>query len=283
MDRNVWVLLTYDKTRDGSLSSGEDMVVIRSSVQVALGAELLHRSLDLGHIDTLEHPSNKSDVHTIVVVLSFRRDDTHDLARERVKALVLVEGALVVRARVSVDVASLLLASVKTLVGTSVGLRRLDAASELEMRVDGFKTVEEDLVVVDDDSHVACGDGATVLERLYGAEHSDVDVLADIRCFLVVITRALEPLSHFDLTSAILDAVGDVRGILRDVSDHCDEGQLTKLSTIKREVGIRMRVLGVEDLSNGDGPQRIVARPLCSSDHDRRRSAWVRGVQARRV
>lgn len=154
------------------------MVVIGSSIQVALGAKLLNSDFDLRNIYALEHPCNEVDVDAIGMVVSLARDNTHDLARNRVEALVLVEDVLLVGARVCVDVVGLRLSAVDALCGTSVGLRRLGSASELQVRVDGFETVEHDFVVVDDGSHVARRDGASVLERLQGAEHSYVDVLA---------------------------------------------------------------------------------------------------------
>lgn len=61
----------------------------------------------------------------------------------------------------------------------------------------------------------------------------------------------------FDGAGAVVEFVGDVGGLGGDVADLADEGELLDFDVVDFELGVGMRLGGVEDLFDGAGAEGV--------------------------
>lgn len=61
----------------------------------------------------------------------------------------------------------------------------------------------------------------------------------------------------FDGAGAVVEFVGDVGGLGGDVADLADEGDLLDFDVVDFELGVGMRLGGVEDLFDGAGAEGV--------------------------
>lgn len=67
----------------------------------------------------------------------------------------------------------------------------------------------------------------------------------------------IDPLLYFDRAGAVVEFVGDVGGLGGDVADLADEGDLLDFDVVDFELGVGMRLGGVEDLFDGAGAEGV--------------------------
>ena len=67
----------------------------------------------------------------------------------------------------------------------------------------------------------------------------------------------IDPLFDFDGAGAVVEFVGDVGGLGGDVADLADEGDLLDFDVVDFELGVGMRLGGVEDLFDGAGAEGV--------------------------
>lgn len=66
------------------------------------------------------------------------------------------------------------------------------------------------------------------------------------------------PLPDLDGVSAIFYRVRDVGSALGNGPDDCDDGDLADILTIDSEVGVRVRLLSIANLSNCQWPESLL-------------------------
>lgn len=67
----------------------------------------------------------------------------------------------------------------------------------------------------------------------------------------------IDPLFDFDGAGAVVEFVGDVGGLGGDVADLANEGDLLDFDVVDFELGVGMRLGGVEDLFDGAGAEGV--------------------------
>ena len=67
----------------------------------------------------------------------------------------------------------------------------------------------------------------------------------------------VDPLFYLDGSRAVVELVGDVCGLGADVADLAEEGDLGDFDVVDFEVGVWVRLGGVEDLFDGAGPEGV--------------------------
>lgn len=109
---------------------------------------------------------------------------------------------------------------------------------------------------------------SSIVERLQTSPHPRPLILHQIvlRGFVAGISHihrvvgfSIDPLLDFHGAGAIVEFVGDVCGLCADVADLADKGQLLDFDIVDLEVGVGVRLGGVEDLFYGAGAEGFAA------------------------